>query len=232
MEKGAAILILDTAGVPFSVAVAMGGQLVASLAEADRTLLASNITVCITEVLRQAGIALNQLDAIAINRGPGSYTGLRIGYSVVKGLCYGMQIPMIEVSGHVGVAQQLRAHVREDGKEALLLAAFEARQAEIYLSGFDLNLKEVRPLHAVKLPMADEDAFFAGFTRAFIGGDGGAMFAASLKTTRGEVIPLVAEARWLAGQAENAYLNQLFADIATCEPLYFKPPNITTPRKR
>src|SRR4051812_5249335 len=93
----ATILHLETATTVCSVALAKDGKLLALKEQSGDYSHAENLTVFIENVLQQAGIALTSVDAIAISKGPGSYTGLRIGVSTAKGLCYSLNKPLIAI---------------------------------------------------------------------------------------------------------------------------------------
>ena len=94
----AAILNIETATPLCSVALAIDGRLIAQRETQEEKSHAARLTVFIEEILKEQGLQIKDLHAIAIGKGPGSYTGLRIGVSTAKGLCYGAGIPLIAVS--------------------------------------------------------------------------------------------------------------------------------------
>lgn len=102
---------------------------------------AEKLHVFIDEILKEAGITFQQLKAIAVSKGPGSYTGLRIGISAAKGLCYALQIPLISLDTLQVLAQKV---IQTDG---LIVPMIDARRMEVYSAVFDANhskLKEVQ----------------------------------------------------------------------------------------
>ena len=110
------ILSLETATTNCSVALASDGKVVASRSINSGYSHSEKINVFIEEVIAQAGVTLKDLQAVAVSSGPGSYTGLRIGISTAKGLCYALDIPLIAVTTLDAVAQVLTS-----GSEELIL---------------------------------------------------------------------------------------------------------------
>src|SRR6218665_669192 len=93
----AKILQIETATAVCSVALSVDGKTVSVKEESGQNLHASKLTLFIDGVLKSAGVNYNELDAIAVSKGPGSYTGLRIGVSTAKGLCYALDKPLIAI---------------------------------------------------------------------------------------------------------------------------------------
>src|SRR6476660_7112822 len=92
------ILLIETATTSCSVALSEGGKVIAVKEANERNIHASHITLFIEEVMKTANKQFSDLNAVAISKGPGSYTGLRIGVSTAKGLCYALDIPMLSVN--------------------------------------------------------------------------------------------------------------------------------------
>lgn len=119
----------------------------------------------VEEVMSQAGLSLNQLDALAFNRGPGSFTGVRVGTSVAQGLAYALDLPVIPVSGLAAVAQGAR---RKLGKDKILVV-MDARMDEVYWAYYQftqgsmqlLGGEHVSPLSAMSKPV-EGDWFAVG----------------------------------------------------------------------
>lgn len=125
------ILALDTATENCSVALKINDEIIARCENAprDHTI---KILPMVDEVLAEAGIKLNQLDALAFGRGPGSFTGVRIGIGIAQGLAFGSDLPMIGISTLAAMAQQAyRLHQAD-----FVLSAIDARMNEIYLGGY------------------------------------------------------------------------------------------------
>ena len=122
------------------MALAREGRVVA-MKENDEGLNHSTLLgVYVDEVLRQAGVMMAGVDAVAVSAGPGSYTGLRIGVSLAKGLCYGAGKPLIAVGTLESMADAVADRVRED---ALYCPMIDARRMEVYAAVYDREGREV-----------------------------------------------------------------------------------------
>lgn len=111
---------------------------------------AERLHVYIEDVLEEANLSLKDIDAIAISKGPGSYTGLRIGVSTAKGLCFAADKPLISISTLEALSYQVKA---EDG---IIVPMLDARRMEVYSAVFDANHKQIRDVQAEVL---DETSF-------------------------------------------------------------------------
>src|SRR6476661_4332435 len=149
----ALILLLETATSVCSVAVAEDGKLLAIHEESEKNIHATHLTLFIENVMQQAGRSLSDLDAIAVSMGPGSYTGLRIGVSTAKGLCYAMDKPLIGIN-----TLESMAAVIANSSTSLYVPMIDARRMEVYTAVYDADLKEILPTQAMIL---DEQSFAA-----------------------------------------------------------------------
>ena len=138
------ILHIESATRVCSVALSENGRLIAIKETNTASYSHSSVlTDYIIQVMEQAGIALKDLSAVAVSMGPGSYTGLRIGVSVAKGLCYGLSIPLIGVSTMEAMAYHCRQvlasrHVvPPEALEAIYCPMIDARRMEVYYGLFD-----------------------------------------------------------------------------------------------
>jgi tRNA threonylcarbamoyladenosine biosynthesis protein TsaB len=111
---------------------------------------AESLHVFIDEVLKSAQIKPSQLNAIAVSKGPGSYTGLRIGVSAAKGLCYALDIPLISVNTLYSLAHQIQV------EEGLIVPMLDARRMEVYSAIYDAEYQQIRDTEAQIL---DESSF-------------------------------------------------------------------------
>ena len=137
------ILCIETGTDICSVGLARDGELI-SLRESDQGRdHARQVGVFVDELLSQTGIAPEELDAVAVGKGPGSYTGLRIGVSFAKGLCYGLRIPLVAI-GSLDALTEVAKEDYEAGilsvdrwEEACLCPMVDARRMEVYTRVFD-----------------------------------------------------------------------------------------------
>ena len=140
----ALILNLETATTNCSVSLARDGQLIALKEHNSPNYSHSEqLHVFIDEVVKQASLRLSDLDAIAISKGPGSYTGLRIGVSAAKGLCYALEIPLISIATLESMASQADPQAVD-----FIIPLLDARRMEVYSAVFDKDLKQVRDTRA------------------------------------------------------------------------------------
>ena len=141
------ILLLETATTSCSVALSENGELIALKELNERNIHASNITLFIDEVMNRAAKKYADLDAVAISKGPGSYTGLRIGVSTAKGLCFALDIPLLGINTLEAMAAGLILQM-DIPDSALLLPMIDARRMEVYTAVFDKDLQVIEPVNA------------------------------------------------------------------------------------
>ncbi|TDE47067.1 tRNA (adenosine(37)-N6)-threonylcarbamoyltransferase complex dimerization subunit type 1 TsaB [Flavobacterium rhamnosiphilum] len=137
------ILNIETATKNCSVALAKDGKTILCKEIAEEGYShAERLHVFIEEIIKEAGITLNDLSAIAVSQGPGSYTGLRIGVSAAKGLCYALDIPLIAVDTLQALASQVTI------SSGLIIPMIDARRMEVYSAVFAPNLERKREVLA------------------------------------------------------------------------------------
>ena len=147
------ILSLETSTDVCSVALHEGTTPLAHAEIHEPQSHASMLAPLVESVSRDAGIQLKQINAVALTHGPGSYTGLRIGTSTAKGLCYALDIPLISVGSLELLAFQGNL---QNASRALLCPMIDARRMEVYCLVADQHLQIVNPVSAV---IIDEDSF-------------------------------------------------------------------------
>ena len=212
----ALILNIETATRNCSVAVARDGQVLAyrEIAEQGYT-HAEKLHVFIEEVMQEAGVALTELEAIAVSKGPGSYTGLRIGVSAAKGLCYALQKPMLAVDTLAVLAHAVSV------ESGLIIPMIDARRMEVYAAVFNAAYKEVRGVEAEILT----DESFGDFEGpiCFVG-DSAEKAKTVLTDARFQFLETVQfpAAKVMANLAEHHYNKNQFVDVAYFEPFYLK----------
>lgn len=158
------ILCLETATTNCSVAIFADGNLV-SIREDNSPGYshAEFLHVFIEQVLQEAGLKTSQLDAIAVSKGPGSYTGLRIGVSAAKGLCFAADIPLISIPTLDLLARQLKI------EHGYIIPLMDARRMEVYTKVLDHNYKELAPTRAQVLSSDSFDDYLDKGPVSFIG---------------------------------------------------------------
>ena len=189
------------------------------------------IGVFTQEVLAEAGLEPKDLDAVALSIGPGSYTGLRIGTSFAKGLCYGTDIPLITIPTLKIIAQNAKEkyNIEED---ALLCPMIDARRMEVYCCVYDSKLNEVR---ATEPQIIDENSFadILKDKKVYFCGNGAAKCKPFITHENAifldEVYPLATS---MISLAEEAFAKNDFADVAYFEPFYLKAAHVTMPKNQ
>lgn len=189
---------------------------------------ASKITLLIQACLQQAQLTLQDLDALAISQGPGSYTALRVGVSTAKGICYALNKPLIAIDTLQALAF---ATWQADPRDASYCPMIDARRMEVYCAIFDQNNQLVQEAQALAVESDTFDPYFQHQQQLIFSGNGAEKCKAILTNTFAQFSQVVCSARHLIPLALQAFEKQQFANLAYFEPFYLKPPNITTPRK-
>lgn len=219
------ILGIETATSICSVALVSDGKILAIRESNGARDHSAMLTTYIAEVCAEAGLNYYQLDAIAVSMGPGSYTGLRIGVSSAKGLCYALDKPFIAIDTLKTLAWQALQKCRQQGKgleNVLLVPMLDARRMEVYTAVFDQNLQVIEPVNA---HIVTEHSFMAFAGKEIIYFGDGAIKCKSLLELKDnytflDTINLSASA--VCRLAESEFENNNFADVAYCEPFYLK----------
>lgn len=222
------ILCLETATTVCSVALFDSEKLLSfqeyHLEKSHSTLLPSIIETS----LANAGITKRQLDIVAVSEGPGSYTGLRIGVSIAKGLCYALDIPLVAVNTLSSMAAGVNIYNK---RKALVCPMIDARRMEVYTAVFD---DENKVIEEVSPKIIDESAF-AGLLRkneVWFFGDGAAKCEAVLGLHPNAIFlrDVFPSAKSMGAEAYEKFKSKKFEDVAYFEPFYLKEFRITKPK--
>ena len=216
------ILQIETATTMCSVALSAGGELLALKELNERNVHAKEITLFIDEVMARAGFAYNALDAIAVSKGPGSYTGLRIGVSTAKGLCFALDIPLIAVNTLEAMAFGFMSHHPEMNGNALLCPMIDARRMEVYTAMFDTQLNMMEPASAKVLDAQTFDQYFTKHEMVFFGDGADKTQSLYLAYSNYRFVEFESSAAHLSGLALHKLKNKEFEDVAYFEPYYLK----------
>ena len=226
----ARLLLIETSTSLCSVALAEDERIVCSRRSTEPRAHASLTAVFVKEILEESGWNVPNLDAVAVSAGPGSYTGLRVGSSTAKGLCFGGQLPLIAVSTLDILARQAIEAGLPEGCKAIL-PMVDARRMEVYTAVYSpegIRQTDISPV------ILDENSFadlFASGPVAVIG-DAAEKFAPLRATADGSVfMQCCPEASAMLVPAMRKYEKKEFEDIAYFEPFYLKQFIATTPKK-
>ena len=223
------ILCLETSTAVCSVALVENGKVIALRESLDGQNHAEKITIFIDEVMKEANVSYRDLDAVATSMGPGSYTGLRIGVSTAKGLCYAMEKPLIAVDTLAAMAYGFKDYKTtrlQDYKlesTDILCPMIDARRMEVYSAFFNEQLERISETNAI---IIDENSFMEmkQNNHLYLFGDGADKFASLFEND--ENITVVEKfhcsAAYMAELADKAFKNNDFVDTAYFEPFYLK----------
>ena len=219
------ILNIETATKNCSVALAKGGKTIVSKEIAEEGYShAERLHVFIEEIIKEAGITFQDLSAVAVSQGPGSYTGLRIGVSAAKGLCFALDIPLISVDTLQGLASQALV------SDGLIVPMLDARRMEVYSAIFNSNFDKIR---AVEAEIITEDSFLDFQETLYFVGDCAEKCKAVL--TKENFIFLdeikYPSAKEMSSISFEKYKKNDIEDVAYFEPYYLKDFMITTSKK-
>jgi tRNA threonylcarbamoyladenosine biosynthesis protein TsaB len=223
-DKMNLILQIETATASCSVALAKDGVVLAVKQVNQRNIHAEVITLFIDELINAAGVKYTDLDAIAVSCGPGSYTGLRIGVSTAKGLCFALDKPLIAVETLEAMAYGVTSrseYLIDDYK--LLCPMIDARRMEVFTTVFNTNGERVKETSA---EIIDENSFSdllknkkmlffgdgAEKCRAILAGNPNAIFFPGFINSAADLTP----------KAVEKFRNKEFENVGYFEPYYLK----------
>ena len=216
------ILHIETSTTACSVAVSEDGQNIFQKEERKGPSHATLLGVFVDEALSFADSHAILLDAVAVSCGPGSYTGLRIGVSMAKGVCYGRNLKLIGLPTLEVMCVPVLLYHDELPDDALLCPMIDARRMEVYAAIYDRALRPVRPIGA---DIVDEHSY-AGFMDrhpVYFFGDGADKCKAKLTHPNARFIDgIYPRASMMFPLAEKAMAQGRFEDVAYFEPFYLK----------
>jgi len=222
----AAILIIETSTEVCSVALTIDGTLKDWMESKEGQTHARLVSVYAEELLRRNNIKPDELVAIAVSKGPGSYTGLRIGVSTAKGICFARHIPLIAI----GTLEAMTLHVRNnrkfynisEDKPTLYCPMIDARRMEVFTMLYDEEGSVIKPIEARIV----DDAFLSEELREkqiVFFGNGSEKCRAVLKSPNAVFVAQVeASAKYLSDLVWQLYNKNQFEDVAYFEPFYLK----------
>lgn len=221
------ILNIDTATEHASICVAKDGVAITTMVNREQRDHAAWIQPAIAEAVRDAGLSMQQLEAVAITAGPGSYTGLRVGMATAKGLCYALHIPLITESTLKVIAYATREAIGlSTGKSPLLPAALlcpmiDARRMEVFTAVYSIDLEVIIPGGARIL---DNNSFNKELEKNRLIFCGNGMNKWKHLTNHSNAMFYEGDysASDLAYLAEQQFRQQSWADLAYAEPAYLK----------
>ena len=210
------ILNIETATRNCSVSIAFNGKTIAYREIAEEGYShAERLHVFIEEVVSEALITLTDLSAVAVSQGPGSYTGLRIGVSAAKGLCFSLGISLIAIDTLQVIAQQVSI------SDGVIIPMLDARRMEVYSAIFSPNFKKKREVRA---EIITEDSFVDIKENIFFIGDCSAKCKAVLTQSNHIFLEniIYPSAKEMSALSYEKFINNSIVDVAYFEPYYLK----------
>lgn len=224
------ILHIETSTDVCSVAVSQDGASIFSKEDFNGPSHAVTLGVFVDEALSFADSHAIPVDAVAVSCGPGSYTGLRIGVSMAKGICYGRNIPLIGLpTPEVMCVPILLFH--DLPEDALLCPMIDARRMEVYAAVYDRSLKAQR---AISADIIDENSYAGFFAEhpVYFFGNGAEKCRSKLTHPNAHFIENINPlAKWMFPLAEKEMARENFKDVAYFEPFYLKEFVTSVPKK-
>jgi tRNA threonylcarbamoyladenosine biosynthesis protein TsaB len=224
------ILNIESGTSVCSVALSQDKQIIA-LRESDGEFAhAAKLSVFIDELLTSENLNVSDLDAIAVSEGPGSYTGLRIGVSTAKGLCFGANKPLI-AAGSLQSLAKLAAEKTKLLSETLLIPMIDARRMEVYTALFDSNASMINQISAQTV---NENTYaeLLETNKIIFFGNGAEKCKSIINSPNAIFVDIKASAKGMIDIAVEKFNNSDFVDIAYFEPFYLKDFVVTTSKKK
>lgn len=221
------ILCIETSEKICSVALSENGHCTEEINNYEEQSHAKRLTIMIQEILDKRDFSFSDLDAIAVSSGPGSYTGLRIGVSVAKGICWAKDLPLISVNT---LDTLLDNQKTEKPHFDVYISSIDARRNEVFMKALS---KENKVLIDTQPVILDENPLnqFEGQS-CLILGSGADKFEVHKRSNDlldGVIRPI---AKYLCPIAQEKYDLKIFEDVAYFEPTYFKPVHTTVSKKK
>ena len=214
------ILSIETSGDFCSAALSDGENVIAGRNIDQPRAQSSRLAAEIQTMLAGASVSVKECAAVAVSSGPGSYTGLRVGVSLAKGLCFGAGIPLIGINTLDLIAHQAAGMYKGDRPD-FIVPMIDARRMEVYQAVYDgaaARIGEIEPL------VLDGDSYLDLMAKGKVlfCGDGCTKFEEVANHPNARFFPCRPEARYMAKIAAKKYLEGIFEDVAYMEPFYLK----------
>jgi len=221
------ILSIESSTKVCSVAIHENGALLGLLELHQDNVHAKKLMLLVEDLMGRVGLKPAELQAIAVSSGPGSYTGLRIGVSIAKGLAFAHEIPLIGVDTLEAMARQVIPFAEEGD---LIIPMMDARRMEVYMAVFDNLLRKLEPVE----PRVIESNPFFGYLnerRVFFLGDGVKKLREILTHPNSVFLDKFNSAASVGEVASKKFEERIFEDIAYFEPNYLKEFRVVASKK-
>ncbi len=217
----ALLLNIDTATETGSIALSDNSNVIEVMINEDQKDHAAWIHNAINEMMKNSSRGLQELDAVAVTAGPGSYTGLRVGMSTAKGLCYALHIPLITESTLKVMAHAAVERTENKSGGILFCPMIDARRMEAFTAVYDENLNEVMKPQPMVLDAQSFSGMLAAHNMIFFG-SGSGKFSNLINNPHASFMDLRYSAAHLAYLSQASFEARAFTDPAYAEPAYLK----------
>ena len=224
------IILIETSTALCSTALAEDGAIVSYKESSAPKAHASLTAVFIQDMLSERGLTIADCDAVCVSMGPGSYTGLRVGVSTAKGLCFGSRKPLLAAGTLDTLAAQAYVEAEADGNYRFIIPMVDARRMEVYTAVFENGVQITETAPAI----IDENSFSDLLEQGpclFIG-DGAGKCADVIKHPNAHFLQCWPKASSMLAPAMKAYKEKRFEDVAYFEPFYLKEFVATVSKKK
>ncbi|MBS1620832.1 MAG: tRNA (adenosine(37)-N6)-threonylcarbamoyltransferase complex dimerization subunit type 1 TsaB [Bacteroidetes bacterium] len=210
------ILNIDTALESASICLAKDGVAINNSSNPEQKDHAAWLQPAISKMLKASNVDVKDLDAIAVSIGPGSYTGLRVGLSSAKGLCYALHIPLVTLR-----TLEIMAYAAKNQDVDLLCPMIDARRMEVFTAVYTHSLQEIMPAQALIL---EHNSFSNLLTsnKILFFGNGSIKFAGLQNHDNAVFRQIHFDAASMSSMSFNGFLLQKFTDLTYSEPSYLK----------
>lgn len=213
------ILQIDTSQESANVCISEKGNLIKKIENFKQKDHASFLHSSIDELSSSLSIPLNMLSAVAVTNGPGSYTGLRVGMSSAKGICYALNKPLIAIGSLEAMANDVKNSISE--KKSLLCPMIDARRMEVFTALYNTDLDQVLAPSAMILD-SNSYASWLSENKIFFFGNGAQKFQKIVESPNSYFTEIKDIALSISQLAYAKFLKSEFENLAICEPLYIK----------
>lgn len=222
------ILHIETSTKVSSVAISKGSEIIGFLDLKEGMNHTALLVPAIDQLMKTNLLLYNQLAAISVSSGPGSYTGLRVGSSTAKAMAYSLGIPILSVPTLLALAN---AAFGKHPDTQLVMPMLDARRNEVYTAIYNPDLQEIVPVSSLILEKKLLSELITTEKKIVICGDGAAKVAKDIAGDRIHIDPsILTSAAHLISPALRMYRDHHYSDAMHFVPFYLKPPNITPPR--
>lgn len=233
----ALILNIETSTEVCSVSLAKNGNILFKKESTEGLNHSKILTVFIEDLIKENNLEIKSVNAVAVSKGPGSYTGLRIGVSVAKGLCYALDIPLIsanslEIMGKYAAQNLNEFGFENENKPVLFCPMIDARRMEVYTAIYNIKGEEIRPVSAEIINENFISSLLEENHILFFGN--GAEKCKNIIKNKNAVFkgPTTTSAEFMQKLTEEKFNNKQFEDIAYFEPFYLKNFLATIPKNK